>query len=129
MVVMRRKLSIRNRFGRKTKLLAGAGLFGLLLATDPVAAAGACDVPNASTGIGQAGQLLRSILVLAGIFVGGKAMFGASGGGSHGKAGARKTYVSALGLIFVGAALPQLAGWILGMFGSSLADVGLNCMF
>ncbi|MFH5802393.1 hypothetical protein [Haladaptatus sp. CMAA 1911] len=118
-----------SRTGRKTKLIAGAGVAALLLATDPAAAAGACSVPNASNGIGQFGDLMRSVLVLAGLFIGGKTMISSRSGGSHGKAGSRKAYLSAVGLLFAGAALPQLAGWVLGMFGSSLGDVGLSCMF
>ncbi len=116
-----------HRFMTPKTLAITAGV--ALIAIDPVAAAGACDVPNASNGINQGGQLLRSILVLAGIFVGGKSMISSRGGGSHGKAGSRKTLGVAVGLLFAGAALPQLAGWILGMFGSSLSDVGLGCMF
>jgi hypothetical protein len=116
-----------KRFVRPKTLAISAGI--ALLAIDPVVAAGACDVPNASNGINQGGQLLRSILVLAGIFVGGKSMMSSRGGGSHGKAGSRKTMGVAIGLLFAGAALPQLAGWVLGMFGSSLSDVGLGCMF
>jgi hypothetical protein len=115
------------RFTTPQTLAITAGV--ALIAIDPVAAAGACDVPNASNGINQGGQLLRSILVLAGIFVGGKSMISSRGGGSHGKAGSRKTLGVAVGLLFAGAALPQLAGWVLGMFGSSLSDVGLGCMF
>ncbi|WP_227380630.1 hypothetical protein [Haladaptatus halobius] len=116
-----------TRLSRPQILAIATGL--ALIAVDPVAAAGACDVPNASNGINQGGQLLRSILVLAGIFVGGKSMISSRSGGSHGKAGSRKTLGVAIGLLFAGAALPQLAGWVLGMFGSSLSDVGLGCMF
>lgn len=117
-----------HRFTTPQTLAITAGV--ALIAIDPVAAAGgACSIPNASNGISQGGQLLRSLLVLAGIFIGGKSLVSSRSGGSHGKAGSRKTLGSALGLIFAGAALPQLAGWVLGMFGSSLANVGLGCMF
>lgn len=114
---------------RKEKLIIASGLT-LLFAVDPVAAqSGVCGVPNASNGVATFGQLIRGVLVLVGIAVGVSALMNAKGGGSHGKAGSRKTAVAALGLFFVGAALPQLAGWVLGLFGSSLADVGLSCMF
>lgn len=110
-------------------MLLMAGL-GLVVAVDPVAAqSGVCGVPNASNGVATFGQLIRGVLVLVGIGVGVSTLMSARGGGSHGKAGARKTGIAALGLFFVGAGLPQLAGWVLGLFGSSLADVGLSCMF
>lgn len=109
--------------------LAIIGTMLLIVAVEPAAAQGACSVPNASNGISTFGDLLRSVLVLAGIFVGGKALLQSRSGGEYGKAGARKSVGGALGLVFAGAALPQLASWVLGLFGSSLGAVGLGCMF
>lgn len=103
----------------------------VLLAVEPVAAQGLCDVPTGDRVVGLAGGGIQSIVGLAGLA--GLALgfvFWMFGSASRGASGVKLMLGGMLCLMIAGG-LPLLSGYFAGGGGGggSLASIGLGCMF
>ena len=135
---LRRRLDCLPNVGGRMMSLPAVLAGTILLATGDVAAAtyaplmplqaggGLCGFPGGSEALPAGMTLARGTLFVIGMAKA-TASGSDSGGGDYGASSKRKALVGGLLVAALGILLPQVASYVLQLFGSSAADIGLGC--
>lgn len=134
---LRRRLDCLPSVGERMTSLPAVLAGTILLATGDVAAAtyapmmplqagGWCNFPGGNTALPAAMTFARGTLFVIGISKA-TASGSDSGGGDYGASSKRKALVVGLLVAALGVLLPQVCSYVLQLFGSSAADIGLGC--